>query len=82
MPVPCCPKCSKTHFLKSKDAGLKVVFVYCSNCGSVISAIAIRKGQSVGASAPGAVAGQGAAPGGWNRVTNTQTASDDWTTTS
>jgi uncharacterized Zn finger protein len=45
MPMPCCPKCSKTHFLKSKDASLKVVLVYCAHCGSVVSAIAIRKTQ-------------------------------------
>jgi len=45
MATPCCPRCSKTHFLKSKDASLKVVFVYCAACGAVVSAIAIRKTQ-------------------------------------
>jgi hypothetical protein len=42
MAMPCCPKCSKTHFLKSKDASLGVVFIHGAHCGAVVSAIAIR----------------------------------------
>jgi hypothetical protein len=43
MAVPCCPKCGKTHFLRSKNGTLKVTFVYCGACGAVVSAIPIRK---------------------------------------
>ena len=43
MAVPCCPKCSNTHFVRSKNHPLKVIFIHCSACGAVVSAVPLRK---------------------------------------
>jgi hypothetical protein len=43
MAVPCCSKCSKTHFLKSANHQLGVVLIYCASCGAVAGTIAIRR---------------------------------------
>lgn len=42
MAVPCCPKCSKTHFLKSANRQLGVVLVYRAACDAAVGAFAIR----------------------------------------
>jgi transcription elongation factor Elf1 len=39
MPMPCCPKCSKTHFLRTEDKQLSIVLIYCGSCGAAVGAI-------------------------------------------
>ena len=51
MAIPCCPKCSKTHFTRSKNATLKVIFIFCAASGAVVSAVPIRGTQ--GGTTPG-----------------------------
>jgi len=59
MAVPCCAKCGKSYFQRSKDGVLKVVFIYCGSCGAVVSAIPIRKTSG------GTSAAKGGVPDDW-----------------
>ena len=58
MAIPCCPKCGKTHFQRTKDGALKAFLIYCGACGAVVSAIPIRKTSGGTTPAKGGVTGQ------------------------
>lgn len=48
MAQPRCPMCAKTHFARTTDSSLKVVFIHCSACGAVVSAVPIKKTTTTG----------------------------------
>jgi len=66
MAVPCCPKCSKTHFVRQNNPTLNVALIYCGGCGAVVGAaqfkLTLKKSS-----------------GGTSGSTSGKTASDDWT---
>ncbi len=78
MAIPCCPKCSHTHFARTKNASLRVWLVYCSHCGAVAGTMPMgfkaSKTSTDGWINSGSTAKQGSSSGG-------KTSTDDWETT-
>lgn len=77
MAAPCCPKCSQTHFSRSKDLSLRAWLVYCSHCGAVIGTMPTgfktSKTSKDGWINPGGGSTTGSSSGG-------KTTTDDWET--
>ncbi len=72
MATPCCPKCSKTRFLRSKNAALQAWMVYCGHCGAVAG---ILPAESKAAKAS---TGGRKKPGTTAQSTGSLKPADDW----
>lgn len=79
MATPCCPKCSHTHFLRAKNASLRVWLVYCGHCGAVAGTMPLGFKASKTKTATDGWINSGTVSSGGSG-TGTTAFTDDWET--
>jgi hypothetical protein len=55
MATPCCPKCGKTSFHKTRSAALYAFLIYCAHCGAVVGVVPARGAAGTTTSGKGGV---------------------------